>query len=36
VVDSTFPLAELARAQKRMASNETFGKIVIEMEKKGG
>jgi putative PIG3 family NAD(P)H quinone oxidoreductase len=35
VVDSTFPLAELARAQKRMASNETFGKIVIEMGRTG-
>jgi putative PIG3 family NAD(P)H quinone oxidoreductase len=29
VVDSAFPLAELARAHERLESNATFGKVVV-------
>jgi putative PIG3 family NAD(P)H quinone oxidoreductase len=31
VIDSRFPLADLARAHARLEGNETFGKVVIEM-----
>jgi NADPH:quinone reductase-like Zn-dependent oxidoreductase len=31
VVDSVFPLARIADAHRRMESNETFGKVVIEI-----
>jgi putative PIG3 family NAD(P)H quinone oxidoreductase len=31
-VDSVFPLAEIAKAHRRLESNETFGKVVVVME----
>ena len=31
VIDSVFPLARIADAHRRMESNETFGKVVVEM-----
>jgi NADPH:quinone reductase len=30
-IDSVFPLSQIADAHRRMESNETFGKVVIEM-----
>jgi putative PIG3 family NAD(P)H quinone oxidoreductase len=32
VIDSTFPMAEIAKAHARLESNETFGKVVVMME----
>ena len=32
VVDSTFDLADIRAAHERLASNETFGKVVLRME----
>jgi putative PIG3 family NAD(P)H quinone oxidoreductase len=32
VIDSAFPLAEIAKAHARLESNETFGKVVVTME----
>ncbi|MBC7894547.1 MAG: zinc-binding dehydrogenase, partial [Cytophagaceae bacterium] len=31
VVDRVFPLAEISAAHAAMESNETFGKVVIDM-----
>jgi NADPH:quinone reductase-like Zn-dependent oxidoreductase len=31
VIDSRFPVTDLAAAHERLASNATFGKVVIEM-----
>jgi NADPH:quinone reductase-like Zn-dependent oxidoreductase len=31
VIDSRFPLADIARAHERLEGNETFGKVVIEI-----
>ena len=33
IVDSTFPLAEAARAHERMERNENVGKIVLRVER---
>lgn len=32
VIDSVFPMAEIAKAHARLESNETFGKVVMTME----
>jgi putative PIG3 family NAD(P)H quinone oxidoreductase len=32
VVDSAFPMAEMAKAHQLLESNETFGKVVVTME----
>jgi putative PIG3 family NAD(P)H quinone oxidoreductase len=32
VIDSVFPMAEIAKAHARLESNETFGKVVVMME----
>ena len=29
VIDSTFPLDDIARAHERLESNATFGKVVV-------
>ena len=31
VIDSAFPLGEIARAHERLESNATFGKVVIDI-----
>ena len=31
IIDSTFPLAEVARAHERVASNQNFGKVVLKV-----
>jgi NADPH:quinone reductase-like Zn-dependent oxidoreductase len=31
VIDSVYPLAEIRRAHERAESNESFGKIVIQI-----
>ena len=31
-IDSTFPLADIVKANQRLESNETFGKVVVLME----
>jgi NADPH:quinone reductase-like Zn-dependent oxidoreductase len=31
VVDQTFPLSEAGAAQERLASNEQFGKITLDI-----
>jgi hypothetical protein len=32
VIDARFPLDEIARAHERLESNETFGKVVLELD----
>lgn len=32
VIDSTFPMSEIAKAHARLESNETFGKVVVMIE----
>jgi NADPH2:quinone reductase len=32
VIDSVFPMADIAKAHARLESNETFGKVVVMME----
>ena len=31
VIDSVFPLADVREAHRRLESNETFGKVVLEL-----
>src|SRR5262249_43968843 len=32
VIDSVFPIEEIAKAHARLESNETFGKVVVTMD----
>jgi NADPH:quinone reductase-like Zn-dependent oxidoreductase len=32
VIDSVFPLADIAKAHTRLESNETFGKVVLTVD----